>query len=256
MAVEGTPIWVDLSAADFEGAQRFYGDLFGWEIQVGDESLMYYSNALLDGARVAGLAPRQSEDQPSVWTTYLASDDADATAAKIREHGGTVVMEPMQIEDYGRMLLATDPTGAFFGVWEGGTHTGAEKANEPGTVAWNELNTRDGKATDAFYSSVFGVTTLKYDGPGGVDYSVWAAGGTDIGADGVAGRLQMNEDWPDEIPPHWMVYFAVDDTDKACARIIELGGNVNVEPFDLPFGRTAVVSDPWGTHFSIITLAP
>lgn len=117
-------------------------------------------------------------------------------------------------------------------------------------MAWTELNTRDGTAADAFYSSVFGIATLKHDGPGGVDYSVWTTGD-----DRVAGRLQMNEEWPDMIPPHWMVYFAVDDIDKACARIIELGGNVNVQPFDVPFGRTAVVSDPWGAHFSIITLA-
>jgi len=246
----GTPNWVDLGAADFDGALRFYRDLFGWEIEVGGEEVMYYSNATLAGARVAGMAPRQSEDQPAVWTTYLASDDVDATAAKIRANGGTVLVEPMQVMEFGRMLIAADPTGAAFGVWQGGSHIGAERVNEPGAVAWHELNTRDGEAADAFYAAVFGITSTPRD-----NYAIWDVEGSDT-SPGICGRLQMDESWPDMIPPHWMVYFGVEDVDKAAAKVTELGGNVNVPPFDIPLGRTAVVSDPWGTHFSILARTP
>ena len=52
-----------------------------------------------------------------MWMTYLATADADATAAKIKGGGGQLVMEPMDVMDAGRMAVAVDPAGAVFGVW-------------------------------------------------------------------------------------------------------------------------------------------
>jgi predicted enzyme related to lactoylglutathione lyase len=246
----GTPSWVDLGAADFERARQFYGDLFGWEFELGDENMGYYSMATSDGRRVAGIAPRQSEDQPAVWTVYIASDDADETAQRIREHGGTMIMEPLDVMDQGRMLIAADPGGAVFGVWEAGAHTGAQKVNAPGSFSWCELNARDGKAADQFYSAVFGHQPEQIGDGVKFDYTVWHIGGQQV-----CGRLQMTAEW-EGVPPHWMPYFAVDgDCDKAAERVTELGGRVQVEPFDSPYGRMAVVADPDGANFTIIHLA-
>jgi predicted enzyme related to lactoylglutathione lyase len=251
---EGTPSWVDLGAADFLGAQRFYRGLFGWDFQVGAQEYGQYSMCQLDGRSVAGLAPAQSEMQPSVWSTYFATDDIAATARRITDHGGTLIMEPMDVMDAGRMCFALDPTGAAFGAWQAGAHRGAEKRDEPGSLCWNELNTRDGATADAFYSRVFGVRPEQIgDGPA-FDYTVWSvtSGGR---SEQVCGRLLMNDDWPESIPPHWMTYFAVADCDSSAARVAELGGKVKHVPFDSAYGRIAVVTDPWGATFSIMKLA-
>ncbi len=72
----------------------------------------------------------------------------------------------------------------------------------------------------------------------------------------VGGMLPMVGDmWPPELPSHWMVYFAVEDTDAAATRSEGLGGKVVVPGFDTPAGRIAVLNDPVGAVFSIIRLA-
>jgi hypothetical protein len=164
------------------------------------------------------------------------------------------MMEPTQVMDAGRMCVGIDPTGAVFGAWQAGSHTGAQKVNEPGAVCWNELNTRDGKAADAFYSAVFGDQPEQVGDGETFDYTVWKVGEGDK-ATQVCGRLQMTAEWPAEIPAHWMTYFAVDDCDKAAERVAELGGKVQQAPFDSPYGRVAVVADPWGATFSLMQLA-
>jgi predicted enzyme related to lactoylglutathione lyase len=245
---QGIPCWVDLATADVEGAQRFYGELLGWQFEpagFGD-----YVMCTLNGRRVAGLAPRQGEEVPTGWVTYLASDDADETALRIRDHGGMVLLEPVDVMSAGRMCIAADPAGAAFGVWERGEHLGAEKVNEPGTLCWNEVNTRDGKAADDFYRSVFGVRTEQMGDGVNFDYTVFLVEGKQVG-----GRLQMNDDWPAEVTAHWMTYFAVDDCDKAAAQATELGGSVQHGPFDSPYGRVAVITDPDGSAVSIMQLA-
>jgi hypothetical protein len=249
---EGTPSWVDLMTSDPEGARAFYGGLFGWEMDVSpDPNTGNYTTALLRGKRVAGLGGQPNPDGvPTVWSTYFAVDDADKTAAKIREHGGTFLMEPMSVLDSGRMAVAVDPTGAAFGLWQAGTHTGAELVNEPGTQVWNELATRDLDAATAFYSSVFGLTTEELDsGEGSMRYRTLHVNGKVVG-----GSLQMDEAWGPEFPGHWMTYFGVDDTDAAVATAQELGGQVRVPATDSPHGRFSVLTDPQGGAFTVIAM--
>jgi predicted enzyme related to lactoylglutathione lyase len=58
-----------------------------------------------------------------------------------------------------------------------------------------------------------------------------------------------------EIPPHWLVYFAVDDTDAKAKKAEALGGKVCAPPADIPgVGRFAVIQDPQGAAFGIIKL--
>lgn len=247
----GTPSWVDLASPDPDGSARFYGGLFGWEaMEPGPvEETGGYRMLQRDGRNVAGLGPTQGEGQPAMWTTYVSTDDAEAVAAKVREAGGQVIMEPFDVLGAGRMAVFVDPGGAFVSVWQAQSHHGADVVNEPGSLCWNELATRDPDQAKAFYRAAFGWEgeTNAY---GDTSYTEWKLGGRTIG-----GMIQMNDQWPAEVPAHWMVYFAVEDVDAAVGRVEELGGKVAVAPTDTPAGRFAVVNDPHGAVFSVITLA-
>ncbi|MEA2383859.1 MAG: uncharacterized protein QOH72_3830 [Solirubrobacteraceae bacterium] len=247
----GTPSWVDLASPDPEASARFYGGLFGWTATDPGpvEESGGYRMLQRDGRNVAGLGATQAGDQPALWTTYVSTDDADGVAAKVREAGGQVMMEPFDVLGSGRMAVFADPAGAFISVWQPLTHHGADVANEPGSLCWNELATRDIEQAKAFYGAAFGweSDTNAY---GDTSYTEWKLGGRTVG-----GMIAMNDEWPAEVPPHWMVYFAVEDVDAATRRVEELGGKVAVAPNDTPAGRFAVVNDPHGAVFSIIALA-
>lgn len=241
----GTPCWVDLAAADFAGAQRFYGELFDWQLDEGAEEAGRYTMCRKDGHNVAGLMPLSGGDLPGAWCTYIASDDVDETAQLITEHGGVLVMEPMDVVGAGRMCVARDPAGAVFGVWEAGEHIGAERVNEPGALCWNELSAPDGKVADDFYRALFDYRTDQMGDGKTFDYTVWHIGGRQV-----CGRLRDTGS-----PSQWLTYFAVEDCDKSAARAAELGGTIVQQPTDTPYGRMAVVEDPWSAPFSIMRLA-
>jgi predicted enzyme related to lactoylglutathione lyase len=249
--VPGTPSWVDLASPDPDASARFYGGLFGWEAaETGPvEETGGYRMLTRGGRNVAGLGPTQSADQPAMWTTYVSTDDAEAVAAKVREAGGQVMMEPFDVLGAGRMAVFIDPGGAFISVWQPQAHHGADVVNEPNSVCWNELATRDIEQAKTFYSAAFGWEgeTNAY---GDTSYTEWKLGGRTIG-----GMIAMGDEWPAEVPSHWMVYFAVDDVDAAAERVTELGGKVAMPPTETPAGRFAVVNDPHGAVFSIIALA-
>jgi len=188
---------------------------------------------------------------PAYWTTYLASDDVDDTARRIRDAGGTVLADPFDVFDAGRMAVAEDPTGAAFGVWQAGTHIGAQLANEPGTLNWNQCQTNDPGRAAAFYAEVFGYGIDEVDMGGSEPFRVLQVDGK-----GVAG---VREHVPQlgDMPPHWSTVFSVADTDETCARAVELGGRVVMEPIDLPdIGRIAVLQGPVGAVFQVIQPPP
>ncbi|HYH53845.1 MAG TPA: VOC family protein [Solirubrobacterales bacterium] len=249
----GTPCWVDLSTPDLEGAERFYGELFGWEIpELPDSAEMGgYRRARKAGKDVAGAMPLMQEGQPPAWNTHISVDDADAIARAIQENGGTMIAEPMAVSEYGRLAVFTDPEGAFFGIWEPQVFAGAELVNEPGTLAWNELSTRDPEAAKKFYGAVFGWTfeDLQFEGMGSY---------VNVLRDGelVGGMLNIAERGvPAEVPAHWQVYFAVEDTDATVELAKQKGGEVVVSPFDVPAGRLAILSDPFGAGFAVIVFS-
>lgn len=249
----GTPCWVDLGTPDIEAAAQFYGGLLGWSVPEGEnaEQTGGYRQAMLRGKPVAGVMPLMQEGQPPAWSTYVSVEDADAAAAKVREAGGTVMAEPMDVMELGRMAIFADPTGAVFGVWQPGTFVGAEIVNEPNALVWNELNTRDTGAAKAFYSAVFGW--------GFEDMEVENVGvytSLKVGEDTVGGMLDIAGRVPDEVPANWLAYFSVEDADAAVEKLKELGGSVNMEPFDIVAGRIAVVSDPFGAVFALIKTNP
>jgi predicted enzyme related to lactoylglutathione lyase len=246
----GRPCWVEYSAADLEASIRFYGDLFGWDVPEPEnaEQTGGYRLALLDGRPVAGVTPKMQEEQPTVWTTYVSVDDADATAAAVSDAGGTVVVEPMEVMDLGKMAVFTDSGGAVFGVWQPGTFHGAEVLSEPRAMTWNELTTRDPGAAKSFYGSVFGWDFEDKEFERGA-YTIVSVGGEAFG--GVTDRA------PEGFPAHWLVYFAVEDADATVATAKKGGGEAMVGPFDISeVGRIAVIEDPGGAFFAIIQPDP
>lgn len=249
---EGTPAWADLMVPDGDVARKFYSGLFGWDFDVGGEQTGFYSQAVRDGRSIAGLMqspPGEEEVPPPAWTTYLAVDDADRAAARITEAGGTVMMAPMDVMDFGRMAIAADPTGAVFGVWQGGTHIGAQIVNEPGAMVWNETLSRDFDAAKAFYGSVFGYDFQDLSGDG-FRYAGVQVDGTVVGGIG-----QLPEGTPPEAPSLWLTYFQVEDPDATVARARELGATIQQEPRDSPYGQLAVIVGPAGETFAVITPA-
>ena len=244
----GTPCWVDVSVDDVPTAIAFYQGLFGWDIQPGGPEVGGYSIAHRDGRIVAAVTPKMgSPDQPSAWTTYLATDDADATAAKIRGAGGQLLAEPMDVMEEGRMAIAMDTDGAVFGLWQGEHTTGLGVANEPQALTWNEQLSRDFEGSKAFYQAVFGYGYQDMSGDG-FKYATIQVGGQPVGGIG-----EYPPGTPAEVPAAWGAYFAVADTDVAVARVTELGGRL-VQPLrDSPYGRTGVVADDQGAVFSLIT---
>lgn len=247
---DGAPCWADLSTPDLAGAQRFYSGLFGWTFTEPQAEMGNYSQALKGGKTVVGVAPKMpGQDMPTVWSVYLKGSDADETARRITAGGGNLMFPPMDIPGAGRMLFAFDPTGAAFGVWQPREHTGAQVFGEPGAMCWHEVATRDPERCDGFYQSLFGYEQVQVGDGKNFDYTVWKIDGQDVG-----GRMKMTPEW-EGIPPHWMVYFAVEDADASTAKVRELGGQVRHGPFDSPYGRIAVIADPYGAVFSIIQLA-
>jgi predicted enzyme related to lactoylglutathione lyase len=240
----GTPTWVDLSTPDVDAGRAFYQTLFGWTTdEPAPPEYGGYAMFRKDGKLVAGSGPVMEGGHPA-WTTYVRTADAAATAAKVREAGGEVVVEPMQVMTAGSMAILKDPTGAYFGVWQNGDHTGAELFNAPGALTWNELGTRDTEAAKRFYGAVFGWTAK------GDNYIEWQLDGKTIGGCNDMNAQQM----PDSIPAHWLVYFAVPSTDDAAEKVKELGGTVNMPPMDIPgMGRFAVVADPQGAVFAVFS---
>jgi predicted enzyme related to lactoylglutathione lyase len=246
----GKPCWADVTVPDVDAGAAFYSELFGWTADKAPQpEAGGYTMFSKDGKYVAAASPPApgTEGIPPHWTVYLASDDADATAGKIRDAGGQVLMDPFDVFDSGRMTIAVDPTGAAFGVWQAGTHIGAQLRREPGTMNWAECQTKDPAAARAFYEQVYGYEVEEAQMGGPDPYILLKLNG-----EPAAGVIRIGADWGD-VPSNWSVVFEVDDTDAAVAKVQELGGRALMEPMDLPeVGRFAVVADAWGAVFQVI----
>ncbi|MFD6173276.1 VOC family protein [Streptomyces coeruleorubidus] len=246
---EGSPCWADAMFSDLEGAKSFYGDVLGWIFAEASTEFGNYTQAYANGKAVAAVVPPMpGQEGQSQWCLYFAARDAAATAARIRDHGGEVLMEPMQVGDFGTMCLARDPGGVVFGVWQAGTHEGFDTMAEPGAYTWAEVFTREPEKSDAFFPAVFSYKQKDME-DGGMDFRIY-----DLGERSVLGRMKMTDDFPPEVPPYINVYFAVEDCDDAIAKATKLGGVLRFGPMDTPFGRFASLSDPQGANFSVIDI--
>jgi len=159
-------------------------------------------------------------------------------------------MGPMDVMGQGRMAVFMDTTGAPISIWQPQLHQGAQMVNEPGSFSWSELYTRDIPAAQEFYRKVFGWGIEETDMPFG-KYTLF-----DVDGRAIAGGMDMSAFLPDSIPPHWLVYFNVENTDDSIAKVKELGGTVVDGPKETPMGPFAVIQDPVGAAFAVIQFTP
>lgn len=245
---DGVFNWVDLSTSDAEAAKAFYQGLFGWQFKdIPTDMGSVYSMCQIGGRNVAGLSGMSPEmleqGAPPVWSSYVKHSDADAVAAHIADAGGKLIFPPMDVMEEGRMLMASDRSGAIFGVWQPKNHIGAQLVNMPNTLIWNELQTRDLEMAKAFYTAVFGWGN-RTDENGYVTFQVEDRA--------QAGMMAMGESMAD-VPPNWAVYFCVIDVAASSDKVMSLGGTLLVPPTPAgEMGKFSVVQDPQGAIFTIM----
>ncbi len=241
--VPGGPCWTELGTTDLEAAERFYASLFGWRPETDPrQQAGGYTLARLDGAAAAALTPLYQPEQPVAWNVSFAVRDADAAVRQVTAAGGAVTRGPTDVFDSGRSVVAVDPTGALFQLWQPRSFPGAGVFNAPGSLGWVELLTREPDRAADFYTTVLGWSVTA-----SAHYPRWGIDGADFG-----GMVTMDDKFPHEVPAHWLPYFAVADVDTAASDATTAHGTVLMEPVSLPDGpRIAVLRDPLGAMFGV-----
>jgi uncharacterized protein len=249
----GTFCYVELGTSDSAAAKSFYSQLFGWNYAdhpMGPDSV--YTMLQLNGQDVGGLYQLMPEmvtqEIPPHWLSYVLVNSADESAEKAKAAGATLMKEPFDVYNIGRMAIITDPTGAVFALWEPKEQKGSGIYNVPNTFCWNELGTNDTQKAGEFYSEVFGWTRDTQNfGP--MEYTMFKNGDR-----GAGGMYKITPEMG-PMPPHWLVYFAVDDCDAKIQKATELGAHVMKPADDIPgVGRFAILADPQGAAFAVIKL--
>jgi hypothetical protein len=249
----GSFCWADLATSDTDSAKAFYTGLFGWEaVDTPTDAGIPYS-MLMKGGKLVGALYRMAPDGggvPPHWGSYVRVEDVDAVAAAVQNHGGSVLMPPMDIMDAGRMLKLQDPTGAVLGLWQPNRHLGAQLWNEPGAICWNELLTRDPTAAERFFADLLGWTTKTNESLMEGKYRVFVNAGQEVG-----GMLRIEPEWG-PMPSNWTVYFGVVDCDGTVAEAKRRGGNLMFPAMEIEnVGRFAYLQDPQGALFAVIQQA-
>jgi uncharacterized protein len=244
----GTFSWTDLTTTDQAAAKEFYSALFGWEandVPVGEG--VVYSMMSLGGHSVAAISPQPQQQRdagaPPLWNSYVTVQSADDAAAKAAELGANLHAPAFDVMDAGRMAVIQDPQGAFFMVWEAKNNIGAGLVNAHGALAWNELASPDVDASEKFYGDLFGWTTDRIEGMGMPYAIIKSAAGKSNGG--------IRPVMPPGTPPHWLVYFGVDDIDASVATATERGARTLVDTMDIGMGKIAVLQDPQGAVFAL-----
>lgn len=248
----GTFCYAELISTEAEVSSKFYREFFGWghhDIDMGDNGI--YTQFHLNGALVSAQYQRNAEQTaagvPPHWGLYIAVADVDATTTRAKELGATVVKEPFNVFDIGRMSVLLDPQGAAFNLWEEGTSCGAGVRDEPGAMCWHELMTSDTKAGGDFYTRLFEWQTETMNMGEMGDYTLF----TCAEERHAGGMLQLPAD-KESLPAHWLLYFEVSDVDVSHESALQLGAKTIVPPTDIPTaGRFSVIQDPIGAVFGI-----
>ncbi len=240
----GTPCWVELVTPDPAGATAFYGGLLGWSGVDGGPEFRR------DGLAVAGLRGSDDPGRPAGWLSYVATDDPAGAVARAEAAGGSVLAPPFEVPGRGEAAVLAHPAGGAVGVWRRRGFAGAQVANEPGAVCWTDLATPDEAAAERFYGAVFGWQRVEADYvPEG--YGEWHAAGRPV-----AGVRAFGPYDPPGVPAYWTVMLMVADCRATAARAGELGGQVLLPPLDMTVGTYAMLADPAGAAFGVVTLSP
>jgi predicted enzyme related to lactoylglutathione lyase len=250
----GSFCWVELGTTNAGAAKEFYKALFGWDYQ--DTSAgpdMTYTMINLNGKEIGGLyqltSDMRSHGIPPHWLSYISVTNADEATAQATAAGATVMKGPFDVADAGRMSVIQDPTGAVFAVWQAKQNAGSQVDRQVGTVCWNELGTNDTQKAADFYSTLFGWNREAFPGP--MEYTIFKNGN-----EGIGGMYEITPEMG-PVPPHWMVYFAVNDCDATVQKATEAGGAVIKPAEDIPgVGRFAILRDPASAVFAVLKPEP
>jgi len=247
---QGEFCWAELATTDQPAAKKFYSSLFGWTAN--DQPMgpdMVYTMLELKG-KAAGALYSQDKAQrengiPPHWNIYVAVDNADETAKKIKAFGGKFMAEPFDVMDIGRMAIATDPDGAMISIWEGKLHIGASIKDELNTFCWYEVSVNNPEKEQKFYEGVFGWKTSVTP-----EYTELVMEGKPH----MAGMTKIQPDWG-HVLPHWTACVMVNDANATMEKAISLGARAVVPPMDMPgAGRYAVFADPQGAQLAVFSM--
>jgi predicted enzyme related to lactoylglutathione lyase len=238
--------WCELATSDQNSAKAFYSKLFGWEIDdqpMGPDQV--YTMLKLKGEHVAALygmdKAQQERGIPPHWNVYVTVTSADESAAKSKSLGGSLIMEPFDVMDVGRMAIVRDPDGAIINLWQPMKHKGAGILNEPNAFCWYEVYANDTEKAKAFYTGLFG-----WEIGGGPEYTEWKLNGQSIG-----GMMKIQKEWG-EVPPHWMPYVMVSNCNETAEKAKDLGATIMVPPTEIPgMGQFALFNDPQAAGLGI-----
>jgi predicted enzyme related to lactoylglutathione lyase len=244
----GTFVWEELITGDVAAGRAFYQNVLGWtstEQPLGDDAEAgTYTMFTANGQGVGGAF--ELNDVPPHWGTYIGVDSADDAIAQAKELGATVLREPMDVMEHGRMGTILDPTGAVVSVWE----SNLEAVREPvghGTVCWREIRTRDLEQTKSFYGAWMGWTFEARDMG---EFTYWII---NLGERQVGGVMPIIPEMMGDMPSHWGVIFEVADCDAVYEHALQLGAVTLMEPDDIPeVGRYAGLKDPTGAAFGVL----
>jgi uncharacterized protein len=245
----GSFCWIELGTTDQNAAKTFYTSLFGWSVQdfpMGPDQT--YSMFNLDNRNTGGGYTLQPDmlaaGVPPHWMLYVAVASADDAAAKAKELGAKVDAGPFDVYTFGRMAVMHDPTGAAVSVWQPQSHSGTGIAGVPGTMCWADLMTPDAASAKKFYQGLFGWTVE----PGQHDTSGYLHIKNGEHFIGGIPPAQPNP----QAPPHWLIYFLVENCDAATQKATGLGAKVFVPPTSMEnVGRWSVIADPQGAVFAL-----
>jgi hypothetical protein len=248
----GAFCWMELATSDQSAGKTFYSSLFGWECAdtpMGPND--HYTIFTLDGRSAAACYTLQPDEAklgiPPHWNLYIAVADADAATKRAAECGGTVFCGPFDVTTHGRMSTIADPTGSVFSIWEAKDNPGIGIRGQHASFCWADLSTSDPARASQFYADVFGWTIESGD-----DGYVHIANGSDY----IGGLPPAEHRMPHE-PPHWQLYFQVDDCDAATRKATELGARIFAGPMTIEHvGRMTVLADPQGAVFSLFQPLP
>ena len=247
--------WNDLLTTDAKAAKAFYGKLFGYTAEdtpAGPDSA--YTMFNLHNKAVAAMYERSAEQKeqgiPPHWDSYITVENVDEACKKVKALEGTVIQEPFDVMEAGRMGIIKDPTGAVLALWQPNENIGSEITGIPGTVVWNELGTNNTEKANKFYTQLLDWDSETSEMINTV-YTAFL-----LEKKPVAGMFQMPPEMGDT-PSQWVPYFSVEDCDASVKIAQELGANVLQPPTDIPgTGRFSMLQDPQGAAFGILQSEP
>lgn len=255
----GTFAWIVLSTSDPAGATAFYKRMLGWQdLETPVTTVMVNS-----GIPVAAVMDYRQNDhiqkEPVNWLPFVRVQNLEASIARILELGGSLLV-PTRNVHFGKGAAVRGVTGEAIGLWETPIMPGGEPVlMDPQVCGWFELVTRDPEKAAAFYRAAFG---WRIADEGGYTFI-----GNDSGQFG--GLVKLAGDWEDHaflaaigrargeklsVPPHWMLFFSVEDCESFTDEAEELGAQVTGRPEPLhTLGTFAVLRDPQGVYFSVLS---